>query len=116
MSNEATLQALAIIYAKRIGLKARPGVYTSARRFNKAERDLGCNGTKIGRKLKANERLALSCSDCNIMYINKKRVDTIYQEVGAVIHELVHLRWHKLEHGSSFNKRVKLIMKGKTYK
>lgn len=109
---ELKCNELAKIYSKQISIRKVPYVYTSARRFNKADT---CGGTKIGKRLKANEHQGLFCHDCNIIYINSKKCDNPHDLTDGIIHELIHRKWFDMPHGKRFNRRIELIMNGKRY-
>jgi len=48
--------------------------------------------------------------DFDVVYINAEISDFLWQLVDIVVHELVHLKYPKLEHGDEFQQKINTII------
>jgi hypothetical protein len=50
-----------------------------------------------------------------IIFVNIRGSRTLRELQKTLVHELVHYRFHYLSHGTRFEERIKLILRGKEY-
>lgn len=57
----------------------------------------------------------ITYKESNIIFLNIKIHNTRKELIKTIVHELIHLRFQKMKHGTKYEERIKNILNGKKY-
>ena len=98
------------IYSNRFSI-AEPKVLFTTREILEMPREV-----TQGRRTSAYKYLGVSYLHHNLIFINIRKIHDEKTLENTVVHELIHLRFPYLSHGSIFNRLVRQGLNGKTFR
>ncbi len=98
------------IYSARLAI-SEPRVLLSTREVLALPKDL-----TRGRRSTAYKYYGVAYLKSNIIFINVRKIENEKALENTIAHELVHMRFPYQSHGRRFNKLVRQVLRGKTFR